>query len=153
MSLVLLYNLKLGRTELSVGNTSPFYRGFKHTDISKIILGDSLEYVDDTWNAWNLYSTILANFRKTGERVFLIMTPATRFNVGHSFNAVVTGNDKKAEVIFVDAWYKRTYTNQELMKKYNKDWYRCTISNFPGPITPLVEPTHPESSNLIHPKL
>jgi hypothetical protein len=122
---VLLYNLKNEKTILSANNTHPFYRGMNSTEIEKRLFCREFQYHIGSNNP-NSFDTlpniILERYRETGERAYVIDIAYEKleFELGHSFNAVITGEPDKLKIYFVDAWksFKHTYTLEQLKRRY-----------------------------------
>lgn len=123
LAYTLLYNLKIGRTELSAKNAFPLYQPLFYSDVGQIILGDPYKLepalLTAALSVAELKESILSATKNNGERVFFVGINNQPF--GHALNAVVLGQDENLRVVFVDAWKTRKsiYTVAELQKRYS----------------------------------
>lgn len=144
-----LYNLKRGQVELSVGNTASPFKGVNEIATNKAIFQgvlDPMSRKKDS-NAATLSQDILNSFKTRNERFFYIgldyESPyliGRMLNMGgHSLNAVVLGDGDAAQVVFLDAWYKKLYTPAEFEKKYPMQ-LSYTLEAYVGEVKPIVKP-------------
>ena len=104
LAMALFYNLKIGSMEISVGNTAPFYRGLSPKSCSDILFNQPTTSVGHC-TAFALKQKLLDNSNQTGERVFMILAAARHSGWGHSFNAVILGENDNQRIIFTDSWH------------------------------------------------
>lgn len=125
LSMALLYNLKIGKTELKIKNTFPLHIGIDPELSKKILFSNSYTRVATfITNIDDLSSNILNLFNSTNERysVILVHFKIARIDFGHELNAVVLGEKENPDIAFVDAWKtsKYIYTLSEIAERYKK---------------------------------
>lgn len=148
LSMALLYNLKVGKTELKIKNTFPPFTGCDQFATQQIIFSKALSVSGAMRNIDELSKNLLWHFGIVGEKYFIV---AVSFKVlgkvfGHGFNAVILDKEEKPEVIFVDAWKtsKYIYTTAEMGKRY-KDAISFHLFYHSGPVAKLKNPKSVES--------
>ena len=136
LSVALLYNLKMGRTELSIDNVYPLYKPTNNTTANEIVFGQqlTLETYRQNCTAKELAQEILKVHKRNKERVFFVSIIFLRkFRIGHCINAVVVGKNENVRVVFIDAWktlQKTVNTCDEFAKSYSRHYETCL---FTGP--------------------
>lgn len=128
LSRCMIYNFKIGRNVLAASNTFPVYQGVDGLIIDEMLFGKGLSMVGDRSQKKNeLEESILAEFKKTNERCFLIRALNYRIplagEIGHDFNAVVIDTKTGPKVMFVDAWktHNNVFTATEIQNQYHQN--------------------------------
>lgn len=152
LSVAFLYNLKRGKTELSIDNVHPVYKPTHSGTASEIVFGQSLtlETYKEKGTAKELIQKILDIYKNTEERVFFIsVTFLKKFKVGHCFNAVVLGKDENIRVVFVDVWktlQKTVNSSAEFQKSYSRQ-YEMLLFTSPKVVHCLKKPVLSKVTN------
>lgn len=145
LSRALLFNLKAGKSAISVNNIYPIFEPANSVVTEKLIFNGQMltEAASHICSVKDLELEIINLYKKHGEKFYVVSgTHKTilGLEVGHDFNAVVIEKDNKPLVQFVDAWKTSNLvpTLLDLEKRYPQPCFEIRMHI--GPVNlPILE--------------